>query len=469
MIFSKIKTSIVGEWKSFSLWFRIALSILAVIYISLWFFSIHLSVVQQERGISPVLPVLAEDSSEYAALSQSMISHHLFRINDVVETTRVPGYPAFMTLFSLFSVSGKTYFLVTLVQILLAFAAAVMVRRIGMRFSSVLAGENIGEIAATLLLCNPVTVTLSLIILTDILFLFLFVSGFYLALTIQKETLVRQTVVCSLIFVAAVYVRGMGIFALPIFVAPILASGLVWKDKLKSICIMILIVVACVVPWVARNYHEVGVANFNSFESVNFWWSIPKFLSLTNHTDEGDESIAFHTAAGVPQTEWDNFGWHSLRWSEQINTVAERVILEHPFAYIKFHLVTSIPFLFPSTIQFARDIYSSAVHEKPVFALGMINLLASGDIHGFMQGIAVVWWKFAERVVWCVVILVALYALWRERRNVLAWVCAGVPAYLMLLSGVAAGPRLSLQAWPFLFILCAYGLVLIHHKIYKKI
>ena len=445
------------EVSSFSITFKTVFCIGAIIYISLWFFTIHLSSLQIEQKIEPILPALSKDSIEYVRLSESLLSGHGLRMDGRVETLRLPGYPLFVG--SIKTATGS-YFGVTFVQIILVFLSGLIIRRIGIFFS----GRKVGEISAVLFLINPVTMTLALLVLTDVLFLFLFILGVYLALSLSGQRLVSKTVIIALLFIGAVYVRGMGIFALPIFIAPFFGNPLPFRIQIKLAGLAVLLVLVSSLPWVLRNYRETGVPAFNSFESVNLSWSVPKFLAVINHSDEEVETLAFQKETGVPASEWQNLGWHDIRYSKQINSVGEKIILSHPFSYLKFHLITSVPFLFPSSIQFAREAYDSALNIQEPFVYGAINSLTTGDWKNFLIAVTKDWWKMLERVLWLLGLILAGFTVWRERKNTLVWILVFIPFYLMLLSGPASGPRLSFQAWPFMFILFAFGAVSLLQK-----
>lgn len=443
---SKIKEEI----RDFSKWFKIVFIVLALVYIVLWFFTIYLHDGQKERGYEPLLPGAPKDSQEYVLLSESLINGNGLSMNGMIETLRSPGYPIFT---ATIKTIGGSYFTVTLVQIILVFASAFIIRRIGIVFS----GKKVGEIAAALLLVNPVTMTLSLLILTDVLFLFLFSLGFYLVITTDNKKPFLKICLASAFFAYAIYVRSMGIYVAPIFLAPILATKLPFRMQAKLMGVMFLFLIISIAPWVLRNYLVVGVPGFNSLQSVGLSWTVPKFLSNLKGTTEDQESLIFQKITGVPSEAWENRGSYDIRYSKQINQVAQKIILEHPFSYAKFTVITSLPFLFPSSILFMRDSYDSAIDRERPFKPGIINALASGDFQSFYDGIWGVWWKFAERILWLLAYLISLFSIWKDRRNPLVWIFIFITGYLMFFSGPAAGPRLSFQAWPYMFMLFASG------------
>jgi hypothetical protein len=151
-----------------------------------------------------------------------------------------------------------------------------------------------------------------------------------------------------------------------------------------------------------------------------------------------------------------------------IGQEAQRIIMAEPFSYLKYHIVSSLPFLFPSTISFATDTYNSAIHNQTGSSqLGAINSLTSGKWGDFLNGIMHSWWKVLERLCWLAAYIISLFAVWEYRKKITPWILLFVIGYLMLLAGPASGPRYSFQAFPFMFILFAWGGVCLFNKIKK--
>jgi 4-amino-4-deoxy-L-arabinose transferase-like glycosyltransferase len=441
--------------QSLSKWFKVCFCILFVVYVAFWFFSIHLSAAQKSQNIKPVLPVMYQDSHEYADLAQSLIHQSSFAQDGQLETFRVPGYPFFVAV--IYLIDG--YFLVTFVQIILVFISALLIREIGIIFS----GKKVGEIAAVFFLLNPVVLILSLIILTDILFLFLFLLGFYLAVSIQKEKLIGKVILASVIFSCAIYVRPIGLFALPVFIAPFLVSKISLSDKIKSVCIMILIVLISLTPWIMRNYKLTGVADFSSSKSMNFaFYYVPMFLSNKNGTTVEAERLNIEKATNVPIEDWRN-----LHFSPVLSSITDKIILNNPFSYIKYHILASTPFLFSSSVQEAIYTYRSAMMLPVMSEDGVMRYLLSGQFKLFFQGVIAVWWKMAERIFLLFMYAVAIFGLWKNRKNKMSWLLVFTVFYLMLLSGPVANVRLAVQSFPFILLLFASGLATIYK--YKKI
>ena len=446
---------IIKEINSFSKWFKIVFFCVFVIYIFAWLFTIYLANIQKATNLEPILPVVPQDSEEYNELAESIIQNQSFYSDGEINTLRSPGYPFFVAILKV--VSGS-YFLVTFVQILLVFGSVVIIRRLGALFHS----HKVGEIAGIIFILNPLVLTLSLIILTDILFLFLFLIGFYLAISGHYN--IKRITFISIIFALAIYVRPMGVFALPIFAAPFLASKLSVKEKIKSLLVMIFVVLIAVSPWIYRNYKSTRVADFTSFKAINLaFYAVPMFLSNLNQTNVLEERINIENEVGIPQSEW-----RKLKYSKTLSDYSQKIILKHPFTYLKYHITTSLPFLFSSSIQDTIITYKSAMQIKDKFKPGAIRYLVSEQWKLLFESVTAVWWKVAERMFWLTAYVVTIGVVWKERKRKMTWAFIFIPVYLMLLAGPAANARYAVQGLPFVLILFSVGVPHIKEKIKSK-
>lgn len=443
------------EFGSFSRWFRWSFYLLFCVYLATWLFTIELASLQEVRGLKPVLPVMPKDSEEYQELVESIIYKGEFSNGGKLSTVRAPGYVSFA---ALIRVIGRSYFAVTLMQIFLVFGAALIVRRLGLFF----ADSRVGELSALLVLVNPVNLITTLNILTDILFLFVFLLAFYLAINNQGS---RKKIICSsLLFAAAIYIRPMGVFAIPIFIAPFLIAKTVWREKINHLILLGLIIFSSMVPWMWRNYQNTGVFGFTSFKSINLvGYAVPPFLAHQNGTTEEIEKVKIEQELGIARDKW-----RDLKYSKEISSAMQHKILEQPIDYLKFHIVSSLPFLFSSTIQYTVQSYEAAMHIDREFKSGIIKYLTAGDWTSFIKGLVGEWWKFSERLIWLVVYTIALVGFWIKKREIWAWVFIAIPIYLMLLTGPAANIRYALPAMPFIFLLFNVGLFYIKSKLFSN-
>lgn len=435
-------------------WFKVSFGALAVLYVLVWVFTLHLAQIQVDRGYTLIIPVLGDDSQQYAELSDALMQGRGFTLGNGPETYRVPGYPAFVT--AIRSIAGGSFFAVTFVQILLVLGAALLIRRIGTAYAT----STVGGIAALLFLLNPTILALSLTILTDTLFLFLFIAGFYATSVLFERRPALAVAISALAFSACLYVRAMGLFALPIFLAPFLIARAPWRKKLIAMLIIAFVMLVSLLPWMQRNYVQTGVFSFTSFTAINLAaYSVPMFWAWEHGTVAEMEKEKLATAMNLPQD-----SWRDIRYSKEIDQFTTQALLAHPLSYLFYHTTLSLPFLFSSSLEYAFTTYGTAMHLPGEGTVGGINLLVRGDISGFMHAITAEWWKVAERILWVLLYVFALIGLILYRKKIATWVFVFSIAYLMFLAGPAANARYAVQIQPFIFILSACGILWVANK-----
>ena len=144
--------AITDYWKSLPRWFRIFFCAAAIAYGVIWIGTVSISHSRPDIAV----PVLSQDSTEYAQLSQTIINNLSFVTpQGTPETFRTPGYPAFEAITRLFG--NGSFFAVTLAQFILALGAGLMIQRIGRKLFS----KQVGAISAAVFLANPLTVILA--------------------------------------------------------------------------------------------------------------------------------------------------------------------------------------------------------------------------------------------------------------------------------------------------------------------
>lgn len=444
------------ELRSCSRWFKIGLSIALLIYVCSWGITMHLNTLQKQRNIVPQLPVISKDSEEFALLTNTLLDKKVFQQNGNVETVRSPGYPFFAAVITLV---GRSFFAVTFVQIILIFLSVFIIRRIGCSVAS----RNVGELSGLLFVFNPVTLVLALVLMTDTLFLFLFVLGFYIALSLSERNYWKYLVLVILLFSSAIYVRQMGIFALPIFIAPIFIAQISSKKRTQVILILTLSLVATTLPWTLRNYAHTSVASFSSFKSLNLSWAVTQFMADQNHTDVTTEVRNFEKITGISEE-----GWRDLRNADVVSREAERIILRSPFSYIKFHTLMSVSFLSSSPLMFAKEYYGSAMHTQEPFKIGAMHAFVRGELTQFFKALSANWMKTVDRLWYLFVYIIAARSLWVYKSKIAVWSCVVIIGYLMLLSGPAANVRYAFQAFPFIFLLFSMSAWDLYNKIRFK-
>lgn len=429
-------------------WYRWVFVSLFVCYVAAWIFTIHLARVQHEKGVSTVIPVLANgDSGEYASLSTSILSGQGFKIDGVDHTFRTPGYPSFIALTRL--VSGGSYFTTTLFQIFLVFVTGVLIWHIGnMIFSS-----RAGVVASLLYIANSLVFASSLIIMSETLFVFLLVLGIYLSLKLKNESAWHHPVWIGLIFAFATYVRPIGILALPLYLAPLLVLKIPARRVVLYALVIAIVSLTAMVPWMIRNKEVSGVFSFSSLPASNLaFYNISDFMASKEGTsvDYQRQVIEKATRVTFPTQAKD------LSYSPILMAYEYTILKQNFFAYARYHIVASWPFLLSSYFAAAHDIYDRAVGKQVVFQSSW-RLLESHEWRALAVSFINPPWKFTDRSFRLALYIFFLIGVGLYRKSKAMWVCLFSILYLMFLVGPLAQARFAVPAIPFIALLAAAG------------
>ena len=204
------------------------------------------------------------DSRAYLKTAGFLADHGTFGwISDgnilIFETFRTPGYPLFLALFHhLWHVPLAG---IIFLQILLTAGAAYLTCR-----AAAFIHPRLGLLSGLLILLDPPTTILSLMLLTESLFLFLLTAFLYCMGTYLKNPGLRRLILSALLLVMCTYVRPVT-FYLGVFVAFfVAASGFrsEWKRAVTHALIFALLVYGLLGIWQWRNYRRTGTLSFST-------------------------------------------------------------------------------------------------------------------------------------------------------------------------------------------------------------
>ncbi len=189
------------------------------------------------------------DSLWYYLKGIEIASGKGYVIQDVPTAYYPVGYPVFLAV--IFKIFGNY---------LLAGKIANIILYIGILYFSYYISKEIfnslfvGKITLFTLSIYPNHIAYTSILSTEILFLFLLLSGTYLFLILKKSAwgLVASGIIWGLM--CLVKPQGFFIPVLLIFVLPFLSSEKFWK-KLKAALIVYFFIFIVMLPWVIRNYY----------------------------------------------------------------------------------------------------------------------------------------------------------------------------------------------------------------------
>lgn len=211
---------------------------------------------------------LSPDALEYDSIGWNLANAQGYRIEqDVLDTTREPLYPLFLSM--LYLCFGHNYAVVRVTQVVFYALICLLVYCI----SKEIYGKKIGIISLMAAILYPVFIVYCGYILTETLFTFLLILAIFCVIKALKSKLIGWYVISGFIFGVATLCKAV-LILFPFFIsfAVIYILGLK-KKPLLSIFAMLFVFVVTVAPWTARNYKV-----SHSFIPVrtglgfNLWW-----------------------------------------------------------------------------------------------------------------------------------------------------------------------------------------------------
>ncbi len=438
---------------------------IAVFVFLLWWFILtgHMP------NVASAYPVISGDSASYADLSHNLFYHGMYSSSGtfppVPESFRLPGYPFFLFLFEILPFP---LIFAILVQIAFASGSVVLLYLLGKRFLS----EKTGFIAAILFCIEPMSVFMSVLIMSDTIFVFAMLLGIY---TLFCRTPTSRQALCigllaGMIFGYAVLVR---VIAQYLAVCLLAAYLLVFHKELRPLSSTFLKLGAFMVgiilvmtPWSVRNYKQFGTPTISSTPYINFTqYNLVYFSAYQQHTSPQAVHHLFSDPIPYPV----DSPWFNSLINEPIFVKEMKDTLRGNLVpYAEFHLIKTIPFFFTDSF---RDINRvTGLLPQDSRSINFSDLLVQKEfgkiIRYFMTPDVNMWLLLTGSFMWATISLLwiggLLYAVVKRTQKVWFILFAScVIAYFAILSSPVIQPRYRIPAAPFMLLLAAESAVML--------
>lgn len=405
------------------------------------------------------------DTHSYLEPGRNLLLHGQFAAGGLPELARTPGYALFLAFVSLAGPIAAS-----LAQVALSALSVVLVGRLARR---VFRDDSIALAAAWIFAFEPLSVIYSILLLSETLFLTLFLLCLERLVEFLREHRLPVLAAGGLWLAAATFVRPVTYYlpaalAVGLFLAlarsPYLLTrrhrpGLRWKAP----AVLLLSVVLWLAGWQARNHFETGFDGFSSIQAQNLYYFIAadvngsvEHRSLAQEQNElgyNDERLFLerHPIAA---------GWNQAQRIEFMRAAAVRVLRAHPGVFLRKQFEGS-----------AR----TALNPGAAVLLSFVGAPVDGDAYTRErdEGPARAALRIARTYPWQAALMVAmetalltLYA-FAARGSVRGgapgsclWLLLGVTLYFLAVSGGVVGEaRLRLPIMPAICILAAAGAI----------
>lgn len=210
--------------------------------------------------------VMMGDSPDYLGIARQFVAHHSMLsdgFTGVFETTRLPGYPFFLSIFVFFHVP---FFMASLVQILIVSSIPIIIMRLG-RIGGL--NKRLTFIVGLFCAFEPAGVVYSVMLLPDAFNAFVFIMAFLYLIRFIKENKPQFLYISATLFGLMNYIRPAGLFFGIVLPICLIFYGFITecqkiKIYLKNGMIFAVTFFLILTPWMIRNYIHYGVFSFAS-------------------------------------------------------------------------------------------------------------------------------------------------------------------------------------------------------------
>lgn len=417
------------------------------------------------RGGVAALPL--SDTVSYLEPGRNLLLHGRYFADGVPDVLRTPGYSLFLAITSLAGIPGAAF-----ANVILSVFSVILVWRLGRR---AFRDERIAIGAAWIFALEPLSVTNSVVLLSDTLFLTLFLLAMERLAAFLRERCLPTLAAAGLWLAAATFVRPVTYYlpvalALGLFLVVARDKNLRWKAP----AVLLITVLPWPAAWQMRNWIETRYSGFSSAEEINLYFVaaanvtskvehrdfivVRKELGYVDFADNSGQSYLFppYLAIHPEQTGWSQGQRLAFMHSESLHVIR---------SHYKVYLISCIKSLLQPVFylgaghQFDRPMYP----ETP------------GRIAGFADAAPSQWGRLiamadptvvAQKIAFTIILLgLYFFAALGVRnvgmRNVYLWLLLGTSLYFLAVTGAMGGPgggaRYRLPVMPAVCILAAAG------------
>lgn len=271
------------------------------------------------------------DTNSYFEPGRNLLLHGRFMESGMAEIVRTPGYPVFLALASLAGPIAAA-----IAQVLVSVLSVVLVWRLA---NAVFRDRAIALLAAWLFAFEPLSITYSVLLLPETLFLAIWLLSLERLAQFLRGRQIGVLAAAGVWLAAATFVRPVTYY-LPVALAAGLAGVLARDKRLrwKAPAVLLVSVLPWLGAWQLRNRIETGFGGFSSIQQKNlYFYTAAEVLSRVEHRPlpevqnrlgyDNDRQFVSRTPAAA--------GWSEAQRTAFMGAEAQRILCAHPATLLR--------------------------------------------------------------------------------------------------------------------------------------
>jgi 4-amino-4-deoxy-L-arabinose transferase-like glycosyltransferase len=389
------------------------------------------------------------DSIEYDQPARNLITDLSFQS---FGTVRTPGYPVFLAvIYSITSYNTKAVFLV---QIVLNIITLILIYKIADLFFS----EKIALLSAFLFAIDVHQASYCVTLMTDTLFVTLFIASVYYLCKVIKEFSLWGICASSFFLGLATLVRPISFLFPSVAVFSLLVvCGFKLKVRLVYSLLFVLVFIAVLSPWLIRNYVMYDEAKLTSLSGVNLLFYNVAFTEVYKTGEKvekiRDQFYDLSIAKGADLSDTLSFK-NSIIYTN----IAKQYIKDNFGLYCKKNLLGIINMFVNLDSRFLGSFFHAGTNSIDFFSSK--NILSLIKVYFQTKSLVEIIIAFFLVPFLLINYLFSLYGsiLLMRKYDKLVFLFLLIIIYFSFITGVVGVARYKLPIMPFINILCAIGL-----------
>lgn len=401
----------------------------------------------------------------------------LFEVRTPTDAFRTPVYPLFLA--GIYSLFGHKPYVAIIFQLIFSSLTCILVYYIG----EVFIRRGVGFIAGLLLALDFPTAIYGNLIMTDMLFTFLFLASIYFILKFFREGKRKHLIYSAILLGASALCRQVIIYF--VFVMVLSFIVVYRRNLIKALlnyCIYILIFLAAVSPWAIRNYIVYDNLSISISQGSNLLFYNAAYLEAYKrggyeHLDDirremQEETDRMFAERGISSP---------FQKAKIYQELAVERILSAPALYTKIHLIGALKIFATPTFLLPERIFGASLDESIAMAKG--KSLITGSFFEASRGLAGYFlqnWKLLLYLPFLLLYLLFIYFLagyglckTSKEKNLAAifFLFLLIIVYNALIVGQHGAARFRIPLMPYIDLIAAYGifqLILLRKKRGRK-
>ncbi|PQP35626.1 hypothetical protein C6A37_01635 [Desulfobacteraceae bacterium SEEP-SAG9] len=392
--------------------------------------------------------IIVNDALQYHNLALEILEDLSFS-----STIRTPGYPSFIAM--IYLIFGVRPWVVLFIQLLLNIFSLIMVYLLSKMFFN----NKISIIATFLYAIDPHVIFYSTTLLTDTLFVFLFLSSILSliqGLSNQKALFLFLT---GFFLGLATLVRPISqYFIFIVLLIVLFYPDIKWSFRLKAIPCFLFIFILTISPWMFRNYSQYGRLSLTSMQgsTLLFWYATYVEVSKTSKTKEQVRTEFKNIAEEKGINNIDN----QFAKSDIYNKIAIDYLSENINTYVIYHIKGNLKMFAnlntKNICDFLRLKNTKLDYEYSAtsFSNLIANFLKVKTMHEIAVGILII---FFLLITYSSFIIGAISMI-SKKESLFLFLTLLIIFYFLSLTGIMGDARYKLPIEPFILIISANGI-----------